>query len=353
MLQLQNKHINNSIISRILLTASALILGVLLLSTASCGVEKDEQSPEIQTQTQWQYEIVSGSSLRLTGCPSSQKEYVIPAELDNMPVTVIGSSAFAGQNPETVRLPDSVTVIEDEAFINCQSLREINLSSVAKIGKRAFSGCRFLGKAEFGEALNELGGSAFEGCETIDEITIPAAVSELPEHAFSNCYSLKKAVFPDELIKIGAYSFSDCISLENPDMPASLVSIGEFAFMGCHSIKTADLGGADYGKGVWMDCRRLTDISFSGKKIKISDYLFAGCVSLSTLNIPSNVTSIGEASFRYCTGLNRIEINNSVTDIKRDAFSDCGAPVIAAPQTSAAHRYALAFGFKYEDTSKS
>ena len=177
--------------------------------------------------------------------------------------------------------------------------------------------------------------------------------SELPEQAFSNCYSLKKAVFPDGLIKIGAYSFSDCISLENPDMPASLVSIGEFAFMGCHSIKTADLGGADYGKGVWMDCRRLTDISFSGKKIKISDYLFAGCVSLSTLNIPSNVTSIGEASFRYCTGLNRIEINNSVTDIKRDAFSDCGTPVIAAPQTSAAHRYALAFGFKYEDTSKS
>jgi hypothetical protein len=51
--------------------------------------------------------------------------------------------------------------------------------------------------------------------------------------------------------------------------------------------------------------------------------MFYECKSLTNIEIPNNVTSIGETAFAYCTNLTNIEIPNSVTSIDYMAFYEC------------------------------
>lgn len=339
---------NNHALRRVIrLTVAAL----LAVAGALCIVGCNSGKGGARSETDWAYEIVSDSGIRVTGCRSGEDVPVIPETIDGLTVTVIGSEAFAGGKISGVKLPGTVRTVEDSAFANCASLKEIDMSSVAVIGKQAFSGCTSLKTVKLGEELNEIGAGAFEGCEKLTAIVIPSSVRVIPERAFSGCKSLTEATFSDGIAEIGAYAFSDCAMLRDPVLPVSLQSIGEFAFLSCQSIEIAEVGNIKYGRGVWMDCRRLKNVAFAGNTDEIGDYLFAGCVSLTKISIPSGVTSIGESSFRLCTGLKRAEIPSTVSNIGRNAFSGCDSLVIAAPELSAAQRYAVSFGIKYEKVS--
>lgn len=52
---------------------------------------------------------------------------------------------------------------------------------------------------------------------------------------------------------------------------------------------------------------------------------FDGCSSLTSIEIPADVTSISDATFRDCTSLTSVIISNSVKRTEYNAFYNCGA----------------------------
>ena len=68
-------------------------------------------------------------------------------------------------------LPDSLTVIGEEAFANCASLAEILLpQGLLNIGKRAFANCQALRSIVFPSLLQEMEAESFAGCDNLTEV---------------------------------------------------------------------------------------------------------------------------------------------------------------------------------------
>ena len=77
------------------------------------------------------------------------------------------------------------------------------------------------------------------------------------------------------------------------------------------------------GDNAFYECNNLTSITIPDGVISIGDGAFLGCTSLKNITIPENVNSIGNHTFRKCTNLTEINIPNNVKSIGEYAFYRC------------------------------
>lgn len=77
------------------------------------------------------------------------------------------------------------------------------------------------------------------------------------------------------------------------------------------------------GDNAFIECNTLESIEIPSSVTSIGDGAFLGCTSLKNITIPENVTNIENHAFRKCTSLTSIEIPNSVTTIGEYAFYRC------------------------------
>ena len=85
-------------------------------------------------------------------------------------------------------------------------------------------------KIKLPESISRIEEGAFYGCKSLKEIIIPNSVSVIGEHAFDGCSSLKKIKLPENLSEIERYTFYDCFSLTDITIPSKVEFIGEYAF---------------------------------------------------------------------------------------------------------------------------
>lgn len=67
----------------------------------------------------------------------------------------------------------------------------------------------------------------------------------------------------------------------------------------------------------------VTSVNIPNNVTCIGNGAFSGCSRLTSINIPNSVTIIGNNAFSDCSGLTSIDIPNSVTSIEHGAFSGC------------------------------
>jgi hypothetical protein len=81
----------------------------------------------------------------------------------------------------------------------------------------------------------------------------------------------------------------------------------------------------------------------------IGDGAFRGCSSLTSIEIPEGVTTIGDGAFRGCSSLTSIEIPEGVTTIGDWAFYECyNLTSIEIPESVTYIGY-YAIGYRYDD----
>lgn len=88
----------------------------------------------------FEYKVLEDSTIEITRCVGKTKSIVIPNEINGIDVTSIGDSAFFDcESLKSIKIPNSVAIIEDFAFANCKSLKSIELpNSITSIGDAAF-----------------------------------------------------------------------------------------------------------------------------------------------------------------------------------------------------------------------
>ena len=249
------------------------------------------------------YEVYE-DHVEITGYYGDDEEVVIPAQIEGLPVTVIGSWAFSEcYSLTSVFIPDSVTSIEVYWLMDCENLTGIHVDE----NNPNYS------SDNHGVLFDKEKTLLIRAPATIaDSYDIPDRVTSIGDGAFSGCENLTGIDIPESVISIGAYAFSSCSSLTGIIIPDGVTSIGEGAFYRCDS---------------------LTSINIPDSVTSIAEECFSGCFSLTSVVIPDSVTSIGESAFCHCN-LTSVHIPNSVTTIGNWAFFDCSElPDITIPES--------------------
>ncbi|MDE6035902.1 MAG: leucine-rich repeat protein [Ruminococcus sp.] len=215
-------------------------LACLCVSSSICGY-----IPTFSVKTQASEEVVQpqiydvfmyknlGNYVQITAVSTmATGKVVVPAEIDGLPVQVIGEHAFAStQSITEVVLPDSVKSIDKQAFTQCISLEKINIPEKVKgIKSETFLGCKSLKEVRLPNYTNSIGTRAFWGCTSLEKINIPPTVQTIGEQAFQDCKCLANIDIPDGITSINSNTFSGCDSLNYINVPASVASIGVNAF---------------------------------------------------------------------------------------------------------------------------
>lgn len=136
------------------------------------------------------------------GCNGS----IIP---DDGSVEIIGKHAFYSVRGATaMNIPESITVIEDEAFLNFVTLKSITLPSKLKsLGEGAFYFCSQLESVDL-NGYTVLPKAVFKFCHKLSEVKGSENLTEICTEAFDSCHKLE-ITFGKSLKKIEKYAFVD------------------------------------------------------------------------------------------------------------------------------------------------
>lgn len=210
-----------------------------------------------------------------------------------------------------------------------------NEQPVVSVAVDGFDGCQFT-KLIVPEGIKILGESCFGNCDKLTSVSLPDSLTEVSAGAFKYCASLKYIVIPDSVENIGIETFIGCSALESLTIP----------FVGDRKdvvVTDSDIysfgyvfGTVEYEKSYYVSQHYKYNKSYRDNVFylplslkyvtvtsgEIFSYAFEGCVSLKKIDIPQNITQIGEYAFCAC-GIESFEVPSGVIRIENDTFSSC------------------------------
>lgn len=198
----------------------------------------------------------------------------IPDKINGIEVGSIKERCFKNSNIESVTLPSSVTLIEQQAFYGCDNLKSINLSNVKSIGTEAFTNCPSLTDnidLSSVEMISERGlaGTYFK------TMNLPKC-TDIRDSAFEDC-TMQKIVL-NNATNLGSNVFKNCKNLEMIYAPKVK---GFDGCSGCTNLKTVFVPMAT---GITTDISSNATIYCSGRLTSIyfpNDYSAYKCTIVS------------------------------------------------------------------------
>ena len=175
-----------------------------------CVANLDAQTPKQITFTEADCIPAGSSTLTWQAINKKLNDVFIDANIsDNLP------SHRRIDNIQTffsVSITGTITNIGAYAFIFCDKLVSIDVSSATTIGFQAFAECSALENINMPSAVT-IGEIAFYGCDKLISIDIPL-VKIIEKGVFLNCRSLESADMP-KVTAIGERAFYNCNSLQS------------------------------------------------------------------------------------------------------------------------------------------
>ena len=149
-----------------------------------------------------------------------------------------------GRNISAYNIPNTVTIIDNKAFNECETLRNVTIpDSVTSIGSSAFGNCNdltIINVSENNEHYLTLDGVLFDksGANLIQypngkkdlAYVVPDGVKTICDYSFYRCSNISTVYLPETVTSIGDYAFGYCTGLRTIFIPNTVISIGENAF---------------------------------------------------------------------------------------------------------------------------
>ena len=138
--------------------------------------------------------------------------------------------------------------------------------------------------------------------KAMTSVTIPDSIKKIGYMAFYECKQLKSVHIPDSVTDLEPYSFGDCYALASFNIPKGITEIPAYAFE-------------------WAN---ITSLDIPDNITKIGEGAFGFCKNVTSLTIPDSVTEIGEKAFQSWKGLKSFEVPKNVTKLSGNAFMSSG-----------------------------
>ena len=107
--------------------------------------------------------------------------------------------------PENMVIPEGIEIIGPDIFVSknkfqCSNIKSVKFpDSLKKIENNAFFRCTNLTDIQFGNGLECIGKIAFASCRGLEEIVLPDSLRVIESQAFMDCSKLKNVVFNEGL----------------------------------------------------------------------------------------------------------------------------------------------------------
>ena len=214
-----------------------------------------------------------------------------------------------------------------------------------ELGVGFFSKCKGLKAITLPGNLKSVGESAFQECSSLETINLPSGITSVGNYAFLECENLKSVTLPSGLISIGDRAFMSCISITSLDLPSSLTTAGEMALAGCSNLTSLTLhsgltnikgnnllgGNMPYYHNL-KDVRYIIDSDLETylqsnhpiiNDIRCGIKYYLNDQEITTLEIPSEITSIGDGVFLSSNSLTNLTLSSKITSAGKYAFNNC------------------------------
>jgi len=250
----------------------------------------------------------------------------IPERYNWKPVTQISNNAFQECNLTSIIIPNYVTIIGNEAFMDCSNLVNVTIpNNLTSIGTSAFESSG-LTSLILNDGLTSIGISSFHDCLNLATITIPDSVEIIGAVAFDGTSWLNNQ--PDGLVYAGkhVYKYKGVMPISTSiSLLTDTKGIVDSAFLSCETLINITIpNGVTYiGNSAFFECTGLTNIILPNSVTSLATGVFRGCTGLTSITLPNNLTSLPGNAFYYCSSLTSITIPSSITSIGNSAFRYC------------------------------
>ena len=225
-------------------------------------------------------------------------------------VTNVGAYAFKDCRYLTCMfLNDDITTISDHAFYKDEYLSAINMPR----------------KLEFIDKY------AFYGCDTLTFVRARncSRLRRIEDHAFYSCTMLAELRLPEGLTYIGPWAFAWDRILGQEDttlgLPSSLqtISTGAFAFVNHHKNLNIPANVTSIGDFAFMCDYYMNNLTFSpgDKKLTIGKAAFFGDNHMKSVDLSNRVAQIDKCAFAGCELLEEAYFGDKIDTIEGRAFT--------------------------------
>lgn len=274
---------------------------------------------------------------------------LLEIDLSESKLSVVPETTFYNCTALTsVVLPQGLTIIGERAFYGCSSLNSINFpQGLMSISSRAFYGAAF-SQLRIPNSVTYINKEAFGTCTQLinfiiedgdNELTIGNNENSSSEPPFKNCpidslylgrnlsdesdfsKNIRALAFGDKVTKTGYWR--GCTNLTSVYFGKNISSTVEYAFAECASLKHIDmtsyLGAVFYR--TFYNCTALENIILPANATYLGGKLFEGCTSLKSITIPGTVTEMGYYAFDGCTSLKEVVFEDGESDLILEGYS--------------------------------
>ena len=236
-------------------------------------------------------------------------------------------------------LPDRIASSDKYKITNLKIIGEINGTDLRMI--REMAGRDYIGNSTDGKLsvldlseakIVEGGDCYYDNYYTFNDV--------IGDYAFQRCSGLTSLTLPAGITSIGSLVFDGCSGLTSLTLSAGITSIGDGAFWGCSGLKEVRfcindnldtyltkghpcIDVVDCGIRYYINDKEITSIEIPSNVTTLGDYVFQGCRGLTSLTLPARITEIGNGAFYDCSGLTSLTLPARITYIGTYAFEGC------------------------------
>ncbi len=229
-----------------------------------------------------------------------------------------------------------VTNVGDRAFKDCNYLTCVYLNDdITTIGDHAFYKDEYLSAINMPRKLELIDQYAFYGCDTLTFVRARACshLKRIEERAFYSCTMLAELRLPDCLTYIGPWAFAWDRILGQEDttlgLPSNLQTIGKgaFAFVNHHKKLNIPSQVTSIGDYAFMCDYYMEELTFSpgDKKLTIGVAAFAGDNHMKSVDLSNRVAQIDRCAFAGCELLEEAYFGDKIDTIQARAFTSVDA----------------------------
>lgn len=226
--------------------------------------------------------------------------------------------------------------VGDRAFKDCHYLTCVYLNDdIATIGDHAFYKDEYLSAINMPRKLELIDKYAFYGCDTLTFVRARACsrLKRIEDHAFYSCTMLAELRLPDCLTYIGPWAFAWDRILGQEDttlgLPSNLQTIGKgaFAFVNHHKKLNIPSQVTSIGDYAFLCDYYMEELTFSpgDKKLTIGVAAFAGDNHMKSVDLSNRVAQIDRCAFAGCELLEEAYFGDKIDTIEGRAFTSVDA----------------------------